>query len=309
MKPFSFKKIVVRYIIFFIIILLISASVVSFSYKDKLLFAYNYNRISEKIEEERVDISDIKTDISSLAKNSEDIVDILILDNQNKILFSAKGSDFSHEEAFNLELRNTGKDEYLTYIQNPDISFRLMRKEKLILSTVLLENEERTQKRFSDDTFFENNHINKKIYMLSYAVNDTSGDKVYFISDIQPVKNSRILIATIAAVLILLLMLYLVLVALWVYQDARKSRVNAMLWGILTLFTNLAGLFVYLIYKQNNQICTECSTLQNKGNAFCVHCGAKINKTCGNCNSIVSSHDRYCHKCGEDLNDEKNKNE
>lgn len=52
-----------------------------------------------------------------------------------------------------------------------------------------------------------------------------------------------------------------IILALWVYQNARKSKLSAPVWGIITLFTNIAGVLVYLIYKHINGICGFCGAV------------------------------------------------
>lgn len=305
-KKLNFKKIVVFYIAFFIIALLFAGAFLGYAYKDKLLFAKNYNRVSEKTEDGKIGVNAVKSDIIALAEQSADIVDILILDNQNKISFSAKNSEFNNYAEFTLKGKD-GNDEdnkYLTYLQNPDVTFKLMEEEELMLSTVFVDNENQIQNSYTDNTFFEDNISSKKIYLLTYTVDKATGDKIYFISDVHPVPNGPLFIEIISAILILFLMLYWVLVAFWVFQDARKSKINSLLWGVIALCTNIAGLFIYLIYKQNNQICVKCGALQNKGNIHCIHCGTKINKTCKNCNAITSEGDSFCNHCGTKLEDE-----
>lgn len=62
--------------------------------------------------------------------------------------------------------------------------------------------------------------------------------------------------------LMLLFMVCLIIVALWVYQNALKSKLSAPAWGIITLFTNIAGVLVYLIYKHINDVCGYCGAVQ-----------------------------------------------
>lgn len=60
----------------------------------------------------------------------------------------------------------------------------------------------------------------------------------------------------------LLFMVCLIIVALWVYQNALKSKLSAPALGIITLFTNIAGVLVYLIYKHINGVCGYCGAVQ-----------------------------------------------
>lgn len=303
-KRYNFKKVVMIYITFTILALLFSGVLLVYAYKDKLLFDFNYSMVSEKIEDGKIGVDAVKSDITALAEQSTDIVDILILDKHNKITYSAKNSDFSHDGVFQLEPKGSEENRYFTYVNNSNVSFKLMKNGELMLSTVLLNREKQIQNNYKDNTFFEDNLNTKKIYLLSYTFDKSTGDKIYFISDIRSVPNGPLLLKIVLAVLILILMLYWVLVAFWVYEDARKAKINAFLWGIIALCTNVAGLFIYLIYKQNNQICFHCGALQTKENIYCIHCGSKINKTCKTCNAITNKGDSFCNHCGEEINDE-----
>ena len=176
-KKVNLKKIVIFYIVFTIVALLLSAALLGYAYKDKLLFAYNYSKVSEKIEDSEIKVDAVKTDIIALAKQSADIVDILIIDNHNKISFSAKNSDFGHGGEFTLEPKGDELNHYLTYLQDPNVTFKLMKDEELMLSTVLLDQEEQIQKNYKDNTFFEDNIKSKKIYLLNYTIDKTTSDR------------------------------------------------------------------------------------------------------------------------------------
>lgn len=301
MENLNFRKIIILYLVFALIAGIFSAALLGYKFKDKLLFAYNYNKVNEKIEEGKLGVDAVKTDIVSLGAQSSDIVDILILNKSNKISYSAKNSAFARGGEFALERGKDEENRYLTYSQNPDVTFRLMKNDELMLSTVLLDYEKDIENHHDDNTFFENDFNAKKIYLLSYTADKHTGDKIYFISDVRPVPNGWLYIKMVGALATLFFMLYWVLLALWVCQNARKSKLNAVLWGVITLFTNLAGLFIYLVYKQNNQSCLKCGAIQNKGNIYCIYCGTKISETCKGCNAIISKGDIFCHHCGKNI--------
>lgn len=301
-QKLNFKKIVKVYIVFVIIGAIFSGVFLGYKFRDKLLFVYNYNRVREKIENGKLGVNAVKSDITTLANKSSDIVDILILDKNNKVSFSAKHSEFAGGGEFTLERDKSEENLYLTYSKNPNVTFMLMKKNELMLSTVFLNHEWDIKDIHNDRTFFENDFNSKKVYLLSYAANRSTGDKIYFISDVHPVPNSSLYIEIVGALATLFFMLYWVLLALWVYQNAYKSKLNALLWGIITLFTNLAGLFIYLIYKQNNNTCFKCGAVQNKGNIYCTYCGTKISNTCKNCGAITDGDDSFCNQCGSRIN-------
>ena len=94
-------------------------------------------------------------------------------------------------------------------------------------------------------------------------------------------------------------MIYWVLLALYIYQNALKSKLNPYLWGGITLITNIAGVIIYIIYKQNQKTCFKCGASQDKSHIYCTYCGTKLNETCSKCGSVINSNDKYCAKCGE----------
>jgi len=297
----KFRKLIKIYILFAVIGVLASSTLLAYAYRDKISFVYNYNQVSERMERGALDVNTAQEDLTKLAKQSSDIVDILALDNNNNITYSAKNSVFADNGNFMLELKSYGDNLYFTNSQNPDITFKLMKKNEVMLSTVFVDRDSQIQNNYRDITFFEDNTSAKKLYLLSYTTDKSTGDKIYFISDIHPVPNGPLYMKIVSAVLLLVLLLYWVFVALWVYSDARRVRINSFLWGVIALCTNIAGLFIYLIYKQNNQACSKCHALQRKGNTHCVHCGTKINTTCEKCHAITEEGDSYCSHCGNQL--------
>jgi RNA polymerase subunit RPABC4/transcription elongation factor Spt4 len=305
-QKLNFKKITKLYIVFAIIGLIFSGAFLGYTFKYKLLFAYNYGKVSEKIEEGKLGVDAVKADITTLASQSADIVDILILDKNNRISYSAKNSEFAGGGEFILERDKNEESRFLTYSKNPNVTFKLMKSNELMLSAMLLANEKDIQNSHNDNTFFQNNFDSKKIYLLSYTADKGTGDKIYFISDVRPVPKGSLYIEIVGAIATLFFMIYWVLLALWVYQNSKESKLNAVLWGVITLFTNLAGLFIYIIYKQNNQICFKCGAVQSRENIYCTYCGTKISKICNRCNTIVDSADHFCSHCGNNItNDEK----
>lgn len=301
-KKINFKKVAIGYLIVTIIAVILSLSFLGFEFKDKLIFAYDYAKVSHKIEHGRQSADSVKNDLTALAAKSSDLVDILVLSADNRILFSAKNSEFSKNNPFVLEVSDTGRENrYLTQSSNPDVYFKLVGHEHVYLSKDMISKEHDIESEYNDEYFYLNNFNSKKVYMLSYVVDKVSGDKIYFISDIKPVANGELYVKIVSALATLFFMVYWVLVALWVYADAEKSKLNKAIWGIISLFTNLAGLSVYLIYKQNNQTCFKCGAVQDRSNIYCTSCGTKISETCDACNSVIGPQDAFCKNCGAKL--------
>jgi uncharacterized membrane protein len=102
------------------------------------------------------------------------------------------------------------------------------------------------------------------------------------IRTVSPIPYAEKLLEIIGELLGLIMAFYWIGLALWVYKDAGRKKLNASLWGLLILITNLVGLIVYLIYKQSNLTCFKCGALQSKFSSFCSNCGTGINESCHN---------------------------
>ncbi len=298
-EKINFKVVVILYIIIALLISAVTMIFIGDKFKSKFEFIYHYHRISEGIEKDNYDMEDIKQKIKNISDKSEDIVDVLILDKENKVIYSSKNSELGQQEVFTLNRKNNASDEYFI---NPNIEntiFKLTRNKELMITTILSNFDTEIKKDYEDEVFYENNFNAKKLYLLSYAANGNTGEKIYFINEIHPVENGKTYIKIALAVMMFLFMVYWIIVALYVYQNALKSKLNPYLWGGITLFTNLAGVIVYIIYKQNNKKCFKCGALQSKTNMYCVHCGTKLNESCKKCGASINMRDRYCAKCGE----------
>ena len=97
-EKIPFKKVVFIYII---VAILVGISLILFignAFQSKLTFIYDYHRIHETLETGNHNLENIKEEIKDMSDNSEDVVDVLILDKENKIVYSSKNSEFANEE-------------------------------------------------------------------------------------------------------------------------------------------------------------------------------------------------------------------
>lgn len=300
-KKFNFKKFIIFYFIAAFIAGAFTVGFLGVIFKDKITFAYDYKRVRDKIEDNKGGIEAVKPDLTALASKSPDIADILILNNENTILFSAKNSDLAQNGRLELINNVDRENSFLCDKANPDVYFRLVKNDSLLLLKDIIGRDNQVEQGYNDNYFYENNFSTKEVYLLSYVADKSTGDKIYFISDIQPVANSGVYVKAAAALAMFFFMIYWVLTAMWVYADALKSKLNASIWGIIALLTNLAGLFIYIICKQGCQTCYKCGAAQTKTNIYCTCCGTKIGETCENCNSMANSKDNYCKNCGSEI--------
>lgn len=293
----NFKKIFVIYLLFVIIVGILLCAFLGIVYKDKFYFMYNYNKVSEKFVHNDYN-SYLEDELRNMADSSNDVVDILVLDENNKIKKSFKNSEFGQLDEFVLNKLDTREKNYFENEFNKNVVFKLIKDKELMISAILSDQDLEILDEHDDDVFFETEFNQKDIYLLSYTANKITGEKIYFISNIHPVTNGALYIKTAMATIVFCFMLYWILVALMVYQNALKLKLNPYLWGGITLVTNIAGVILYLLYKNLGITCSKCNTYQDKNNIYCISCGIKLNETCSKCNHIIKKEDNYCSNCG-----------
>lgn len=292
----SFKKIFVIYIIFAILCGICTLGAVGYVYKDKISFALEYERANEALEKSSTEKA--KSSLEKLSKTSDDIIDILLLDNSNNIIYSSKNTNLAWNSTF--ELKRDRDDKLLTSDLNPDTAFQLVKKDKFMLSSILGDFKS-LYDEYDEENSYLNNFQNKKLYLLSTLGKKHGDIKAYIITDPSPMPHGALPLKLAASVFMLLFMIYWIIIALRVYQNALKCRLNAAVWGIITLFTNLAGVLVYTIFKHTNKTCGSCGAVQPVWNVFCTVCGNKIGLTCPDCSNSLKPNDNYCAKCGKKI--------
>jgi hypothetical protein len=94
-----------------------------------------------------------------------------------------------------------------------------------------------------------------------------------------------------------------VLLVGYVYGDARRRRMNHVLWTLLAIFIpNAIGILLYFILRDPVPVpCPTCGTLLPKGHAFCPGCGAAVRPSCPACRRPVEPAWRNCASCGAGL--------
>ena len=107
--------------------------------------------------------------------------------------------------------------------------------------------------------------------------------------------------ALIVAALIALLPFVL---GVYVYRDAGRRGMNALLWALVAVFApSLIGLLVYLLVRGNysDLRCPRCAAPVDERFVVCPKCGAKLRPSCPNCAMPVEPDWRLCPRCAEPL--------
>jgi hypothetical protein len=295
----NFRKVSKVYILVSLILLFVAVISALYVFREKAVFSLEYFKIDSMIDKSGIDTS-LKVPLKALSDSTGDIKDILLLDKNNNVIYSSKNSGISKNNKVTFTMVGEKRD-FLEDMNAPGVFYKVVGPEKLVFTKDFYVNPKHTKTEYTNDFFYETNFDAKKVYFLNYFADENNGMKIYIISDNKSIPYAEQLIEAIYVLLTLILIIYWLLIALWVYNDAYRRNLNAPIWGLLILFTNLVGLMVYTIYKQNNQTCYKCGSLQNKLNTFCSRCGIRINDSCANCGSKVAKGDDFCTQCGTKL--------
>ncbi|MEE8808630.1 MAG: zinc ribbon domain-containing protein [Lactimicrobium sp.] len=292
LMKWNFKKIAKWYVILALITGLTCIGIVGYIYRERLSFAWQYARLKEADNE-----TDARTYAYKTANASSDVVDVLILDDTNKILYSAKNSSFS-TGTLNLEKAGDEK-KYLVSSQYPDAAFQYVKSDDFLLQSILNKDFGRIKHDYDEDAAFDNTLSNKTVYMLSRLHIHDTAMKIYVISIPTTVSGGILSLKISAALAMLFFCIYWVLIALWLYRDAAKHKLASLYWGLIGLCTNIIGLIVYLIYKHSLAICPACGAAQRTDHLYCTNCGKQLGTLCPHCGSQISSKDHFCPHCGK----------
>lgn len=89
----------------------------------------------------------------------------------------------------------------------------------------------------------------------------------------------------------------------YIYGDARRRGMRAVLWVLLAIFIpNAIGILLYFILREPMlQACPRCGTGVKPAFPFCPSCGASLASTCPSCRSAVEPGWTHCARCGASL--------
>lgn len=286
-EKINFKKTVIIYVILLVLSLVGISSFLIYKFYNKVEFIYNYHMISESYEK-KYDSKDIQNKINNLVNKSNDVIDAVII-NENNIIYSVNN-------IYKNDLTKIDNSKKYFEDTNNNI-YKLYKEEKLFKNLFLQEKKDEIE---YDDEFNIDKTYNNK-YSISYIKNKNTSDKIVIITQIKNIQNSELYLKLSLSIIILFIMIYWIITVLMIYQNAYKSKLNYYLWSILTLFTNIIGVIIYIIYKYNRITCTKCNTSNTQDSLYCRNCGNKINKSCKKCHNIISANDKYCKSCGEKI--------
>lgn len=249
--------------------------------------------------EDAKDAAALQTAAEQTAAASADVVDVLVVDGTNQVIYSAKNSEFAAGTFAPVKAGSEKK--YLVSSTHPDAVFQYVKSDEFMLNSIINKDFGKIRTDYDDDSAFESSLAEKSIYMLSRVGVHHSDSTVYVITVPTTVSGGSTALKISAAVAVLFFCVYWVLIALWMYRDASKCKLSPLCWGLIGLFTNLIGLIVYKIYKRSMAVCTSCGAAQSAGHLYCSFCGAQLGNRCEKCGGKVSAKDSFCHHCGNQI--------
>jgi len=107
--------------------------------------------------------------------------------------------------------------------------------------------------------------------------------------------------------LLILLSVFLIvpiLIGVYVYRDANRRGMNALVWTLITLFApSLIGFIIYLLVRSSysDLECPKCGTTIKEEYVLCPKCGAKLRPFCPNCSAPVEPDWKVCPRCAASL--------
>ena len=106
---------------------------------------------------------------------------------------------------------------------------------------------------------------------------------------------------------VLLILTLPVIVGSYVYKDAKKRNMDAVLWtAVVILVPGLVGLIIYLIVRGNSSdaTCPVCENDVSDSHVLCPYCGNPLKLCCKNCQTVISPSWKLCPQCGTEIKPE-----
>ena len=108
-----------------------------------------------------------------------------------------------------------------------------------------------------------------------------------------------IFIVAYGGVCLLIMGIYWLAVAAWLYKKGEEAQMHGLLWLVLGLSGNVFAADLFFIVRGFiRQKCPQCGGWQPAKRWFCTRCGAEINRSCPECGDLCGPGDKYCSRCG-----------
>lgn len=115
---------------------------------------------------------------------------------------------------------------------------------------------------------------------------------------------SKVVFAIPVFILMIVVVMLPLLIGVYVYRDAKRRGMNAVLWTLIAILApSLIGFILYLLVRGNysDLKCPRCDTTVTEQYVVCPKCGAKLKPSCPNCSTPVEPDWTVCPKCAQPL--------
>lgn len=96
-----------------------------------------------------------------------------------------------------------------------------------------------------------------------------------------------------------------VAIGMYVYDDAKRRKMNGVLWTLLSVFApGFIGLIIYLIVRADHSVlnCPKCGKNISENFSVCPECGFSLkNRRCPTCGRIVERDWNVCPTCANEI--------
>ena len=99
-----------------------------------------------------------------------------------------------------------------------------------------------------------------------------------------------------------LLVFFPIMIGIYVYRDANRRGMNAVLWTLITVLApSLIGLIIYLIVRADHSAlqCPNCKGPVTEQYTVCPQCGTQLKHKCVKCEHALEASWQICPNCGE----------
>ena len=116
--------------------------------------------------------------------------------------------------------------------------------------------------------------------------------------------GSTIVLVPLFLLMMIVLTVVPILLAVFVYRDAKARGMEPLLWTLLAVFApGFIGLIVYLVVRRDHfkLMCPKCGGEVQQGFVSCPSCGQKLSANCSHCGTALHPEWKLCPQCGSEV--------
>ena len=116
--------------------------------------------------------------------------------------------------------------------------------------------------------------------------------------------GSTIVLVPFFLLLVIVLTVVPILLAIYVYRDAKARGMEPLLWTLLAVFApGFIGLIIYLVVRRDHcrLMCPQCGCEVQQGFVSCPTCGQKLCASCTSCGTALRPEWKLCPQCGTEI--------